>query len=326
MQAISYPVPQQGYDSISPAVSLPNLGYSGSALDANWAGSIQLPDGNYNESPDFPTNTTISYSYAIYPWADKTHEYIQPGMLTFVSKHLNQKYKLYNMAPIWKINIESRMHFHRANDQYIPQNNAELTEFKKMLKTHGEDALFLRNTDSQDLKAFRNLAVKAEYRYLTKFGILSHWNFCGAVLSKGESTGPATFLDMHQDTDQMFVVGCALGERARVANIWGRVQAGSKLFLILRRVRTLKQENGEFQFVAYASRERDYPPSHLTTYMDDSGRRCRAFVLCIGTCTESFEREPSSSQIELNAGHFGTVQQAYESYGTAPHIIVQLGI
>jgi len=336
MQAIFAPGTLEG-------ATMPSLGLPSNATAPGWIQSAASytnygQPADYSVVPQFLANVSITYSYSIYPWQDRTHEYIQQGMLAFVTRHINQKFKLYCMAPIWKINIEAKTHYVMANNQYENVGNAELAEFQGLLAQHGESVLgdyhsALRRGTLDDnlrtIKRFYDLAQKPEYRYLTKFGILSHWNFVGSVLSKGESTGPATYLDMHSDTDIVYVVGCVLGERARVGNIWGGrsvVHPGTRLFLILKRVELANGKYGEFQWVPYASRTREYPPRHMTNYRDESGRTCSAFVLYVGVCTESMEKDPSSGQIEMATGLIGGVQQAYEAHGSLPSIQVQIGI
>lgn len=320
-------LPQPGYDSINGNIAMPSTGLPLNAADSGWVQSAAaytnygLP-ADYSEVPQFQANVSITYSYSVYPWHDKTHQYIQQGMLVFVSKHVNQKFKLYNMAPVWKLNIEARTHYYTANNEFENVGDAEMAQFKELLKKHGEAGI-------HHDKKFLALARKPEYRYLTKYGILSHWNFVGSVLSKGESQAPNAYLDMHSDTDIVYVVGCVLGERARVGNIWGSrntVKPGTKLFLILRRVPQADGTFGQFQWEPYASCTRDIPPRSATHYRDESGRSCRGFVLYVGVCTENMERDPANGQIDMAMGLFGGVQQAYEAFGTLPSIQVQLGI
>ena len=121
----------------------------------------------------------------------------------------------------------------------------------------------------------------------------------------------------------------SLGERARVGNIWGtrqHVKPGAKLFLILKRVEQADGSYGHFQWIPYASCTRDYPPKHLMTYRDESGRTCRSFVQYVGVCSENMEREPARGQIEMAMGMMGGAQQAYDAFGALPSITVQIGI
>jgi hypothetical protein len=336
---LSAQVPNPGYTDIPQSLSaMPNLGAPLDPQNPNWVQNAAAytnygEPSDYSEVGEFMANVSITYSYSIYPWMDKTHQYIQQGMLVFTSKHMNQKFKLYNMAPVWKLNIEARNHYVKANNPFEADGDLELAEFKQLLELYGEAGLehCHRNSESctGDLKRFYNMARKDEYRYLTKFGILSHWNFTGSVLSKGESQAPNAYLDMHSDTDICYVVGCVLGERARVGNIWGtrqHVKPGAKLFLILRRVEKADGTYGMFQWVPYATCTRDYPPKHLLSYRDESGRTCRSYVQYVGVCSENMEREPAHGQIEMAMGIMGSTEQAYEAFGSLPSIQVQIGI
>lgn len=334
MQAIAVSQPRTGYD-----VNLANGRVAFPIPSKTFGGGGAYTPPQYTSAPDFIANTYISYSYTIYPWADKTHEYIQEGMLIFLSRHINHKYRLYNMAPLWKLNIEAKLHYNMAWNQFENANNTELIEFKRLLRELGEKSLEDYHTAlvhnrvpkdiNPDLVKFHQLAKKEDYRYLTKFGILSHWNFGGVVLSKGESTGAAAYLDRHSETDTVYSVGVVIGERARTSNIWGskaHIHPGSKVMLILRRVPLANGKFGHFEFTPYASAERDYPPVHLTTYQDESGRLCSGHVISVGVCTEAVERDPANGQLEMACGMIGGVQQSYEACGALPFVQLQLGI
>lgn len=221
---ISAPVPNPGYDGIPQSLSaLPQLGAPLDPQNPNWIQNAASytnygEPSDYSEVGNFMSNVSITYSYSIYPWMDKTHQYIQQGMLVFTSTHMNQKFKLYNMAPVWKLNIEAREHYLRANNPFETEGDLELQEFQRLLAEYGEAGLEYchrnpRDCNNADLKRFYNMARKEQYRYLTKFGITSHWNFVGSVLSKGESQAPNAYLDMHSDTDICYVVGCVLGKQ-----------------------------------------------------------------------------------------------------------------
>lgn len=330
MQAIFVDQPQSGYNvdlstQKPPRNSMPFLGWDQIA-------SATSQRGDFEEKPQYTTNTSIVYSYTIYPWKDRTHEYIQPGMCVFISKHINSKHRVYNMAPIFKLNIEQRLHHHKATNPH-QNTDPEIQTLRNLVEAHGEDILDnhknLNVTRDPTVGQMVRLASQEKCRYLTKFGILLGWNFIGSCLSKGESTGPAVFLDRHQHTDMVYVVGCVLGERARVGNIWGSrstVHPGTKLFLILRRVLKADESYGEYQWVPYATDSRDYPPKALTVYRDTSGKLCRAFVLYVGVCTENFSKDPAIGQIERAIGLSGSVQQAYEAHGSLPEIEIRIGI
>lgn len=335
---ISAPVPTPGYDQVSQSLALlpDNLGAPLDPTGGDWVARAASytnygEPADYEEVGNYQANASITHAYSIHPWMDKTHEYIQQGMLVFLSRYTNHKFKLYNMAPVWKLNIEQRLHYFKSENPYEAGGDPEMEEFKGYLERFGEHGLecYHQNPEgNSELKRFHMMALKPEYRYLTKFGILQNWNFIGSCQSKGESQAPNAYLDMHSDTDICYVVGCIVGERARVGNIWGtrqHVKPGAKLFLILTRVRT-REGYGHFQWVPYATCTRDYPPKHLLSYQDKSGKMCRAFVLYVGVCSENLEKEPAHGQIEMAMGILGGVEQAYEAFGSLPSITIQIGI
>lgn len=298
---------------------IPNQGSQGSV------GYIPPPEST-TETPEFEDNPSIVTKFTIYPWSDGTHEKIQPGMLLFISRFTHQKFKrVNNMAPLWKLNIDAREQFFKARNRLDP--------FKTMLEGAGGGDMALEDyhqaqkegrltAEHRALKGYYDAAQKGENRYLSRHGILSHWNFVGSCLSKGESTGAFSYMDMHDATDTMWIVGVTMGRRADISNIWGRLHEGDHLFLILRRVK----DKEHFQFIPWIGRERTYPPLSLRTYMDASGRSCPAYILYVGLVVASRHAPPSQSQMDVACGLIGSVQQAYEAYGTLPSITVELGV
>lgn len=276
---------------------------------------------------EFPSNQYIATHHAIYPWADKTHELIQPGMLAFMSRHIDPKYRLYNIAPPWKLNIlQAEAHAHSRNS-----TNADHTRWRALMDQLGESMLeqyyvALKNgraPTNGDLKDFYTLSQKPEFKHLTQLGILSSFNFAGTVLSKGESVGAATHMDHHSSTDITYVVGLVAGLRSRTSNVWGAVVPGDKLYLVLRRA----DPNGPLQWVPWHDRLREYPPRSVSTYTDKKGRIVSSYVLYIGYVTEAPERDASANECELAMGlHSSNVKDAYEAMGPLPTVVVQIRI
>jgi hypothetical protein len=179
-----------------------------------------------------------------------------------------------------------------------------------------------RAPPNADLKDFYTLAQKPDFRHLTQFGILSNWNFGGTVLSKGESTGPAVYLDHHTSTDTTYVVGLVAGLRSRTSNIWGKVGPGDHVYLILRR----ENPNGPLQWVPYCG-QREYPPRTYSKYTDAKGRIVDSFIQYVGYVSEAVERDSSPNEIEMAMGLYSTnVKEAYEAHGPLPTVIVQIRI
>jgi hypothetical protein len=301
--------------------SRPNMGYVAPPNDSM---GFQLPPME-STTTEFPANQVITHSYPLIPYADKTHEYIQPQMLTFVSKHLDPKYKVFNMVPIFSLNIMQNMAWKEFMNSAHPKN----IQFKAYLAKYGEKILEEYHLNRQniqknaELEAYYTLAKSADFKYLTRFGIIQSWNFAGAVISKGESTGPAAYMDRHSQTDIVYVAALATGKRARVSNIWCKARPGDRLCVIL----TRKDKDGPLVWIPYNHGDREYPTRSYSTYYDLSGRICESFVRNVGLVTEAVERDTTINQTDMALGYFNdNSKDAYEAYGTLSTLIVQIRI
>lgn len=278
-------------------------------------------------STEFDSNQPIEHTYSVYPWKDNTHNQIQPYQLVFVSKYLDPEYQLVNMAPIYRLNIAMNEQYNKCYRNF-GFNKTENKQFIDALNEYGETALTnyksypYNDIESEPLSTFYNQAVSENYMFLTKQGILSKWNFIGAVISKQQSTAPNDNLDFPQHTESINVVGVVIGQEARVYNIWGNVKPGDKLFLVLTKKKTADGTFGAFQWKPYFCK-RDYPNFD---YEDDAGMKQRAYVQYVGLCTRNMEGEPSEIQKERAIGSYNILSEAYESYGSLPCITVQIGI
>lgn len=299
----------------------PNMGFIAPPNDSM---GFQLPPLE-NVTTEFQANQVITHSYPLIPYADKTHEYIQPGMLTFVSKHIDSKYKVFNMVPIFSMNIMQNMAWKDFMNSAHPKN----IQFKTYLAKFGEKILEEYHCNRQnipknaELEDYYNLAKSADFKYLTKFGILQSWNFAGAVITKGESTGPATYLDRHSQTDVVYVAALATGKRARVSNIWCKAKPGDRVSVIL----TRKDKSSPLVWIPYNYGEREYPTRSYSTYYDLSDRLCYSYIQNVGLVTEAIERDTTVNQTDMALGYFNdTSKDAYEAYGTLSNLIVQIRI
>lgn len=288
---------------------------------------FQPPAPDISSVPERQSNQTVTYSYPLYPYADKTHEYIQPGMIVFISKHIDTKYKIYNMVPVFKMNIMQN----EAWKEFRASTNPKWATFRRLLTKFGEDVLrshhfALKNgtaSNNPELLEFYNLAKTSDFKYLTPLGILSSWNFAGTVQSKGESTGPAAYMDRHSNTDVVYVASLNTAKRSRTANIWGKARPGDCVKLILMR----KNKDSPLLWVPYNCGSRDYPPRAYTHYDDPSGRTVESFVQPIGLVTEATQRDSTANQIDMALGYFNdNVKDAYEGYGSLAELILQIRI
>lgn len=273
----------------------------------------------------------VTYSYALNTWIDGTHLYIQEGMLLFGAKHVDTKHKTLSGAPIFKLNSENTVSMTAFKIARL-RAGSEAAKFNRLIEKHGEAVLDSYHTDLKkgntvendgELREYHRMAQLTEFRYLTQFGIKSLWNFLGAVVSKGESTGAGVSLDMFDGSDMLFIVGISAAKRAECLNLWGNVSSGSKVFLILMRA----DKNSPLQWIPYSDRSREYPERQFRTYIDASGRICKSFILEIGTVSETISKVPSQSQIDQASGLFGTtVKDAFDAQATLGLAILQLGV
>lgn len=322
--------PTPGFASPTAALSLGGLAYgtTGTPLDGNWARAIQgYGDTSFNASSvgtmEFLTNETVGYSYVIYPYADKTHQMIQEGMLVFVSRHTDVRYRLYNMAPVFKMNSLQQEAYLEFKNSTAP----DAVRFRELLARYGEQVLddYHHATKNgldapEELKQFYQLARKPEFTYLTKFGILNNWNFGGCVYSKGESTNGGAYLDHHSMTEITYVVGLACAQRARTSNLWGKLYPGDRVHLIL----TRNDSDSPFIWIPVI----DYRPSFKSySYTDASGRSCKEHVVYVGLVTESVDRAPTQVNIDraiLKDGR--NAKNGFDAYATLPFVMLQIRI
>lgn len=286
------------------------------------------------ETMNRPSNPTVAFSYSILPWADGTHTKIQEWMYLFIQQYVDKDKKVVNMIPFWKLNLESYGHHYAHKNS--SSKTAEQTKFDGFMKEYGEEALLaydrmpfiFSGKEATDMEEYKRLALKPEFRLLQKYGQLNTWRHIGTCISKQEATGAFSHLNHLDDTEHITNVGVAVaGGYGPGLNIFGGRQVvgqGTKLYLIGRRATLPNGDAGPFRYEPYASREREYPPYHLTHYKDDSKRICESIVIFIGTCKSNKERDPSPNQIKLAMGYTGDAQSCYEACGFLPKIDILL--
>ena len=89
--------------------------------------------------PDPPSDPTIDYSFAIFPWGDSTHLFIQEEQVVWLSRHIDAKTpQMGNMLPIFKMNYEQIRHHINLRNSQAPL----FVEFRELLEEFGESVLF----------------------------------------------------------------------------------------------------------------------------------------------------------------------------------------
>lgn len=272
--------------------------------------------------PEYPSNCSIVYKRPVVPWVfDTTHLQLVEGMLTFVCRH-KMKDPIYNVLPIYKMNIMLQECFNNIDDN---------DNFKTNLANYGERKILIgnqmyklqgRKSDNAEYNKFLEQVNSDEYWALSKYGILNKYNFDGAVEYQSEFTGAGEHMVYHDSADIVQSHGIVLGQRANVSNIWGEVHIGDRLFLVLTRKKTAKGY-GAFEFQPHICRDDIYPKF---TYKDDSGDTQHCSIIYVGLCTESRKRYPDQHILDSALGKYMLVQQAYESYASLPLIQIQIRI
>ena len=197
------------------------------------------------------------------------------------------------------------------------------------MKLYGETGLdiYKRHPFVDDsiekMKKFDEMASMERFVYLTKRGIMSKWNFSGAVASKQQSMAPNDDMDMLRRVESVNVVGVNIAGESRIHNLWGDVKPGHQLYLVLSRKRLNDGKYGQFQWFSWFGKRGDRPNF---TYVDERKQKQDAFVVYIGLCTRASDGAPTKKQIAGALGHYNNLEEAYETYGTLPCIMVQIEI
>ena len=274
--------------------------------------SNQPPSGNTGAiAPEYASDAPIVYDYTICPWMDNTHNMIQPNMLVFLCRHYDSG--MYNMLPLYRLNAHLREWWNNKDDG---------SDFIRELQQRPEFRVF----EDKDTKTD---CLKEENLHFTKYGILSRWNFGGVCQTKGESTGAGTFMDDHEYGELISSVSVNIGARARVMNVWGEVEQGDKLFLILTRERTSDGKFGAFQWIPAFSHKGSAPRISKYRYQDLNLNWCDPFVQYVGIADMIREkRNPSPIACAIAAGisSGASPEQSYQYSGNLPCFQVQLGI
>ena len=299
---------------------------SGEGAFARFGNRGIAPSGDVGPiSPEHASDAPIVYSYTILPWFDNTHLMINEGMLVFLTRYCDRG--IYNMAPLFRLNMELR----KLYQQY--EINGGNNEYNGYLRDHGEFGLeaYCRSgkaneTKKEELRKFRSATLTDDFWFLTRWGILQRWNFGGVCQTKGESTGAGVYMDDHDKSDMVCSVSVNIGARAKVSNVWGNVQEGDKLYLILTRVKRANGKYGEFQWKPVYCKKSSFPSIRKYRYMDEGGRICEPFVQYVGLADMIREKNPSEYALGRATGNFESLQSAYDFYGGLPKIQVELGI
>jgi len=151
----------------------------------------------------------------------------------------------------------------------------------------------------------------------------------GGVVSKGESTGPGSYMDNHAHTQMVVSIGVCLGKRCRIHNIWPdmnkELKVGSKVFLVLRRHRG--EATAPFQFETQATMTESAPADGDVFYTGRTGTLQRGHVICVGTVTERSSHKANDQQQQAALGISSkTLLDSQKAMAGLPMLTVQIGV
>ena len=301
---------------------------------------LMMERDRVQRKPHKKQNWSATHSYPLNPWADGSHEMLQPYHIGFVMRHLDAINRTHSILPLFRMNIELRERWMRwRTGPAMPGYEARPEEirFRDLLEKLGEKVLedydFAKKNglgwlgtgkaDEQNVREFHRLATTTDFWPLTRFGILSYWNFLGVCHSKGESTGPGAYLDMHDHTSIVYVAGMTIAGGARCYNYWGRKsesRVGSSAKLILKR----RARDAPYQWEPYACFDRDYPPIGMMDYQDPAGKPMKAHIQDCGFISHNMEKDPSEQQVFGAMGFTGSKDECLNAHGGMPCIRLQI--
>lgn len=168
---------------------------------------------------------------------------------------------------------------------------------------------------ASEMNDFHKMAQTKDLFALTKFGIMSHWNFIGIMrtsLDPDRVTGRQQF--GYARTLSIGVV--TKGNFEGALQLWPLVNAQSKLSLVLTR-EFGDQGHGPFQIFPYADSVRESIPKALLTYRDESGQLCEGHRINVGVVNLPPNKQADKSKRWMAAGIISqTPHQAREAAST----------
>ena len=181
-----------------------------------------------------------------------------------------------------------------------------------------------------DLEKLWRLANQPIYRYLTRFGILRHWNFAGVVVAVSRGTSQET-LSRDKYQDQVLSVTISMGKRTRTGAYWGdrkKMRVGAQPKMVLRAKQSSDGSYGAMEIAPYICWKRNCVPAADKSYYDESGHLIPGFVWSLGTVIEPPKRDGQESQRQITTGTgiSSTARMSYDAFGSIPMCYIALGV
>ena len=315
-------LPGQSYTPGEPIIPINALPRSAQGADPSF---MDYKPSNYG-SPFIEDDTSIVQPYMLNTWHDDHQNRIRTGMLVFSANHIDKAYGRTTWATIAKVNETLRsnyMDFKKVADenstlkQYLEANpENRVAEYAARVKCGlpGNQA---------DSEGYTSATTHETNWALTTYGIMRKWTFLGVVqtMDRAESAS-------HYSYDQQFRSGAAVTDKkATVYNVWGnkdKVVSGSKLWLILKRVKTRGGGWGHFQYEPYVSRNQEIPPRSARYFLDQSSTVQLGQCIYVGTVYRPPVKNPMENARLLSIGVGGSESQSFEAIAAMPLMEIQL--
>ncbi len=222
----------------------------------------------------------------------------------------------------------------RESDQLksILQNNGLMMDLDPQLREHLEEEYHEFLDDETQIIEARNLfsqkkdVKKNGYIYLTKAGIMTVWNFLGALQNTEDDVGE------HYNPQRIFAqANVVIQKRARIYNRWNNeLKQGQRLYMILKRRIKNDGSYAEFQLIPWTNINGDIkgePHREDLVYYDLNGQMQFGKSFFVGTVYESLLETRLSIKREQSLGINGiSLENAHEAKGGLDHIIITLTV
>ena len=181
-----------------------------------------------------------------------------------------------------------------------------------------------------ELDELWRLAHQPIYRYITRFGILRHWNFAGFVVAVSRGTSQET-LSRTVHEDHILSVTVSMGKRTRVGAYWGdrkALRVGAQPKFVLRAKQLSDGSYGAMEIVPYVCFKRNCVPPADKSYYDESGHLIPGHVWSLGTIIEPPRRDGQEAQRQICSGTAldSTARMGYEAFGNIPRCYIAVGV
>ena len=274
-----------------------------------------------SSKPFIDVNGFIQYTHSASAYNDQSEQYITTGTIVMTERQIDP------YAPRLSADMSlSRFNecLRVAHEDYLldiqnTNSSPDSVAFERFMAVPGAEKKLsdygaaLYDTDTlgfdDEIRKIYAIAMKTEYRYLTKTGILKHFNYMGVAMTTGTSQNMAAINERGYEPSITNINIC-VSKRARVANIWGgkyKVRAGAKLFLVLR-----KQSDGSYMI------QPDIKYGGVRPLTLDG------HVWYVGIVKFGARRDPSSASVQ-KVIRSRTNETAFKSLGTLELIDVNLG-